>query len=305
MVPSPAEPEPLRELLEEHCRSFEPAQHIARDPIQFPHRYDDPDDIEAVAFLAASLAFGRVSAFAPIIHQLLLGLGPKPATALRDGVSTTMGNKQVRDAVTRGYRWLQEDELRALLFSVGETLCQHGSIEQAFLGGESMADDDTWSALGQLLSTMREQARAHHPRAAERARALAFLFPSARGTAPCKRQHLFLRWMVRSPLDGVDFGLWDTVKPRNLVIPCDVHVARIGHALGIASKKDPSRAVANEITTALREVDPDDPVRFDFALAHLGISGGCRGRRVDAVCNDCNLRTACRWWTGARARPTA
>ncbi|HCP45268.1 MAG TPA: TIGR02757 family protein [Deltaproteobacteria bacterium] len=296
MAPRPTDRPQLRELLVDHQRAFNPAAHIGRDPVQFPHRYTAPEDIEASAFLAASLAFGRVSAFAPIIDDLLRALGPQLATALREGVASPGGRQHVAKAVTRGYRWLQPEELRAMLFAVGEVLHVHGSIEQAFRAGQRQGASDTWQALGYLLETLRGHARQHHPRPIERARALAFLFPSASGTAPCKRQHLFLRWMVRPPKEGVDFGLWTSVHTRSLVIPCDVHIARIAHALGLASKNSASRRVADEITSALREVAPEDPVQFDFALAHLGISGGCRGRRVESVCHDCGLREACRWW---------
>ncbi|HMV65800.1 MAG TPA: DUF2400 family protein, partial [Myxococcota bacterium] len=109
-----------------------------------------------------------------------------------------------------------------------------------------------------------------------------------------KRWHLLLRWMVRPPTEGVDLGLWTTLHPRDLLIPVDTHVGRIARLLGLTARADASWRTAEEITAALRAFDAEDPVRFDFALAHVGISGGCLGHRHPAVCPTCPLSPVCR-----------
>ncbi len=281
----------LAPLLERYYGRFDAAAHIPRDPIQFPHRCARPEDIEAVAFIAASLAFGRVASFGAVLDFLLERLGEHPAEVLREASrGSTPARARVHAAAATKYRWLESAELEALLLAVGSVLAE-GSLEDHFLRFEG----NTWSALEGFLGDLRARAAAAHPAPQERSRALAFLFPSTR-TAACKRQHLFLRWMVRPDREGADFGLWTRVSPASLVMPCDVHTARIGHALGLCSRPKASRRTANELTVALRRIDAEDPVRFDFALCHLGISGGCRGRRIEAICGGCDLREACRWW---------
>jgi adenine-specific DNA glycosylase len=106
--------------------------------------------------------------------------------------------------------------------------------------------------------------------------------------------------MVRRP-DGADLGLWRRVDPARLVVPLDTHVHRIAYWLGLTGRRNPSWRTAVEVTDALREIDPRDPVRFDFALAHLGILGDCPRRPLAAKCAPCPLRPWCRAW---RARPT-
>ena len=274
----------LGPLLERYAARFDAAAHIARDPLQFPHRCADPTDAEAVAFLAASLAFGRVASFSAVLETMLDALGPRPAQRL-----TEADPDLLQRASRRRYRWLAPDELAALLFAIGDALAEHGTLEALYAEG---ARGEAWGDLGRFLADLRRRAEQHHPAPRERARALAFLFPSTAGSAACKRQHLFLRWMVRRT--PPDLGLWSTIDPGALIMPCDVHTARIGHALGLCSRPDPSRRTADELTSSLRALDPEDPVRFDFALCHLGISGGCRGERIEAVCGSCDLRAACR-----------
>jgi endonuclease III len=108
--------------------------------------------------------------------------------------------------------------------------------------------------------------------------------------------------MVRGP-DGVDLGVWRGVPPAALVVPLDTHVHRVARALGLTRRRDASWRTAEEITAGLRRIDPDDPVRFDFALCHLGMSGRCPARRDPARCAECVLAAECRGRARGPARP--
>jgi endonuclease III len=99
--------------------------------------------------------------------------------------------------------------------------------------------------------------------------------------------------MIRGP-DGVDLGLWKGVPASALVVPLDTHVHRVGRALGLTARRDASWRTAEELTASLRRIDPTDPVRYDFALCHLGMSGLCPSRRDPARCAACPLRGSCR-----------
>jgi hypothetical protein len=111
--------------------------------------------------------------------------------------------------------------------------------------------------------------------------------------------------MVRGP-DGVDLGLWRGVPASALLIPLDTHLMRIGGLLGLTARRDASWRTAEELTAGLRAVDPEDPVRFDFTLCHLGMSGACPARRAPERCELCGLVSECRLATAAarsRRRP--
>ena len=101
--------------------------------------------------------------------------------------------------------------------------------------------------------------------------------------------------MVRGP-DGVDFGLWRDVPAAALVVPLDTHVHRIGRFIGLTRRKDLSWKTAEDLTRRLRLLDPADPVRYDFALSHLGISGTCAARKDARRCAGCPLKPICRYW---------
>jgi len=116
--------------------------------------------------------------------------------------------------------------------------------------------------------------------------------PDPRAGSACKRLLLYVRWMVR-PADGVDLGLWP-LDPTRLVIPVDTHIHRIARNLGFTERNDASWRTAEEITGALRHLERSDPVRYDFALCHMGVSRDCPSRRDPAKCRPCVLRPVCK-----------
>ncbi len=132
-------------------------------------------------------------------------------------------------------------------------------------------------------------------------RGLRHLLPDPAGPGASKRWNLYLRWMVRGP-DAVDLGLWHEVPASALVVPLDTHVHRVARALGLTARPDASWRTAEEITAALALLDPQDPVRYDFALCHLGMSGACPARRERARCEACVLGEECLAWARARRR---
>ena len=129
-------------------------------------------------------------------------------------------------------------------------------------------------------------------------RGVTYFFPRPDAGSACKRLNLFLRWMVRR--DAVDLGVWTRLPPSKLVVPLDTHVIRVGRCLGLTRYRSPGWRMASEITESLRHLDPEDPVRFDFSICHLGMMDACgfnRPQRDDR----CPLRGVCRP-TGRRRR---
>src|SRR4029077_6615736 len=131
--------------------------------------------------------------------------------------------------------------------------------------------------------------RAAYPRMPRRP-AVHYFFPRPSAGSACKRLNLFLRWMVRR--DALDLGVWSRVVPSKLIVPLDTHVIRLGRCLRLTRYTSPGWPMAREITAALRRLDPDDPVKFDFALCHLGMMNACGFSRPQAD-GQCPLRGAC------------
>lgn len=262
--------------------------------MEFPHRYSDPRDIETVALLSASLAYGRADLFKPKIASILTALGPRPARAL-SALTVARAAELLNGFV---YRFNLPADLGVLLLGMGALLQRHGSLEASFVAGRTSSWQET---LARFARTVREAAPEKQIiRAMGKTRGLAHLLPSAEAGA-AKRLNLYLRWMVRK--DAIDFGVWKAISPAELLIPLDTHVMRISQWLRLTTRATLSWATAEEVTASLRQLDPQDPVRYDFALCHYGMSGACPARPVKENCRACLLRARC--VIGKKLRPPA
>jgi uncharacterized protein (TIGR02757 family) len=125
-------------------------------------------------------------------------------------------------------------------------------------------------------------------------RGLRHLLPQPEDGGACKRWHLFLRWMVRR--EYPDFGDWPEISPSKLLVPLDTHVANMAHAIRLTTLRSRTARMAVDVTTSLRALDPEDPVKYDFALCHTRMRGDCLDRRDARVCPGCGLRPVCRHW---------
>jgi uncharacterized protein (TIGR02757 family) len=268
--------------------SHDRARALAVDPLRFVHEAA-PADREIVALVSALLAFGNVTAVRASIARVLHRLGPSPAATV-DASSEAELVQRLRDVVHRIYRGA---DLARLLARAGLLRAAHGSLGVAF-AAELARHRDLRLALAAFADALRG------PRPG---RGLAHLVPDPRKGSASKRLLLLLRWMVR-PADGVDLGLWP-VPPSVLLVPVDTHVQRIAWNLRLTDRRDASWRTAEEVTASLRVLCPEDPVRYDFAICHLGVSRDCPSRRDDARCTRCAVRPICRHWTCADGRPRA
>jgi uncharacterized protein (TIGR02757 family) len=196
------------------------------------------------------------------------------------------------------HRWTRGRDIAALLLILRQMLESAGSLEQFFIQGDDPAAPDIRPGLESFCSRARAMdLRPVYGRRVSRPGAHGF-FPLPSGGSACKRLNLFLRWMVRR--DAIDLGVWNRLSPARLIIPLDVHVVRVGQCLGLTRHRTPGWSMAAAITAVLRRVDPHDPVRFDFALCHVGMKGLC-GFRTPEADSRCPLRGVCR--PRARTRP--
>jgi len=240
---------------------------LERDPLGLVR---EARDQETAALLGALLAFGN-------------------ARAIRRSLAAALEAVDAQRPLGRRFRhrWVSGTDVDRLLGQVQGARARHGSLEDLFLAGD---DGDLGHALDRFAGGLRG------PRPT---RGLRFLLPRPLDGSACKRPLLFLRWVVRTR--GDDLGLWRRVDPARLLVPLDTHVHRIAYWLGLTSRKTPSWRTALEVTASLREADPEDPARFDFALAHMGILGDCPRSPLPSKCAPCPLRPWCRAWGGVTA----
>jgi uncharacterized protein (TIGR02757 family) len=289
----------LRPTLERLYASFNYPD-SATDPIHLVRRFDRADDREVVGFCAAALAFGRVASVLQSVERLLAVMGDRPAAYVRRFDPLRAGEK----FQALGHRWTRGPDLAALVWLLRQMIDRSGSIESFFLEGDDQASEDIGPALDSFSSRALslDLDRAYAPRSSagtRRADAAApadrpgvcFFFPRPSGGSGCKRLNLFLRWMVRR--DALDLGVWHRVKPARLIVPLDTHVIRVGRCLRLTRYVSPGWAMACEITAALRRLDPEDPVKYDFALCHLGMMNACGFNRAQ-MDSQCPLRGICR-----------
>jgi len=280
----------LREPLERLARECDYAVRVDRDAIRFPLRYPDPADREIVALLTACLAYGRVDLFSRALEQALRVLGPAPARFVR-------GFEIDRDADAFAgfvYRFNRPRDLVAFCLAARDLLATWGSLEACFMAGYSADDPHVGPALERFTGAfLGADLKRVFPRG-RLSRGYRHLFPRPSTGGPCKRLHLFLRWMVRR--DPPDFGLWRRIPPAKLLIPVDTHVENMSRSIGLTRRRSRTWRMAVEITRRLAALDPADPVKYDFALCHKRMSGDCRDRRDPVVCAPCGLRAVCRHW---------
>lgn len=283
----------VKPALDELLARCDRAAHVKRDPVELVHRYSRPDDQELVGLLASAVAYGRVTLFKPRLAKLLETIGPEPARFAREASEREI----LRTTRDFEYRMTGPGEIAALLYAGGRAQRAHGSLGALVGACFEASDRNLREALDRFVGTLWNVDL--RPFVGQRTvtRRLAHLVASPGGQSACKRLNLYVRWMAR-PADGVDFGLWP-VPASALVIPLDTHVHRIAGFLGLTRRTDLSWRTAEEITARLRHLDPADPVKYDFALSHLGISGDCPSRRDLVLCGRCPLRPICRVWDRA------
>lgn len=278
--------ETLREALEQLYRTFPYAERLADDPLHFVLQESDPADQAVVGLLASGLAYGRLALFRPAIRSVVTHMHTHGGPDV--WVRQFELSREQAFLDTFKYRMTSGRTLGQLFFALRRLLEQHGSLEQAFLSGLLPDHEDIGPALSQFVQAI----YAEVPGGADRS--LRHLLPDPALGSACKRLNLFLRWMVRRQ-EGMDPGPWRSVPRSKLLLPLDTHTVRMSYQLGWISKPEQSWKAAQLATRALRRLDPEDPVKYDFALCYMGISGACPAQREALNCARCKLASHCRF----------
>ncbi len=265
----------VKSLLDELYFKYNNFEYYKNDPIIFPHKYSDERDIEVAGLIASSFAYGKLGSFMVVLDKIFKILGKSPTAFLenfnlkRDKVLFT-GIK---------YRYNSNEDVLMLIYSLSECIKRWGSIKKLFLEGFNRFHNikDGLSFFVRELETFIQGEKFTNPYEIK-------MLPNPERGSACKRLNLFLRWMVRDR--DIDFGIWKEVGKENLIIPLDTHVGKISRCLGLLKKNSNDWLAASELTNSLKKFDPYDPVKYDFALCHIGIDGICNRNR----CNNCKIR---------------
>lgn len=278
--------QPLRASLAHVLASVDRAARMRADPVSFVHRYSDPLDQEIVGLLASSLAFGNVKTIRAKVGEVLDRIGSSPVRASSDLKLLQHSLRGWKHRVFRG------DDVAKLIYGAGELQRAHGSLGALF-SRSWKATGDLREAIAEFVTALRVAGglKKHKTR-----RGPSHLLPDAKSKSAMKRFLLFLRWMVR-PADGVDLGLWSKLVPASaLVIPVDVHIHKLARNIGLTKRRLATWDTAVEITAKLADFDADDPVRFDFALCHMGMLQRCPSRKDEKRCDGCPVKPVCIHW---------
>ena len=250
-------PDEIGKLLDQCVRRYNRPAFIDADPISIPHRFTRLQDIEITGFWAAMLAWGQRKTIINKASELIQLMDGAPHDFIL--------NHQEEDRkpfLQFRHRTFQPTDTLYFLEFFQQYYRQQHSLEDAFarhLRPEEETTERALSGFHELFFSL--------PYAPERTRKH-IATPDRKST--CKRMNMFLRWMVRQDQEGVDFGLWKRIRPAQLLMPLDVHVDRVARRLGLLQRKQTDWRAVLELTERLRRYDPDDPVKYDFALFGLG-----------------------------------
>ena len=231
---------------------------ITADPISVPHQYTLRQDIEIAGFFTAIMSWGQRVTIINKANELMRLMDKSPYDFIKNHQSK---DRNRFDAFK--HRTLQPDDVIYLVEVLQAYFQKKNSLEDAFTDHLQDGDDDTYHVLSGFHSFLFS-----HPWVMERTRKH---ISTPVNKSSCKRLNMYLRWMVRQDDSGVDFGLWKKISPSQLVIPLDLHVGRVARRLGLLSRTLNDWQSAKELTLELKRFDPEDPVKYDFALFGEGV----------------------------------
>jgi len=244
--------------LREHARD--------KDPVGLIYKYSNKEDQEAAAFIASTLSYGKQDTFRPIIARILNQMGDSPVDFI-----TGVRIEDLEDEFNWfQYRFNKPVDIACLILALRGVYENNLTLEKLFQIGYE--DTNSFQAgCSYLTKALRKDWYVHAYAGIHELKGFQYLIPSPQAGSACKRLCMFLRWMIRR--DGIDVGIWTDIPTKDLVIPLDTHVARISKDLGLTNKSGGTWKVAEDITDSLRQLNPEDPLVYDFPICTAGITG--------------------------------
>lgn len=245
----------LKEFLDEKAAQYNHPDFITSDPIQIPHLFSNKEDIEISGFLVATFAWGNRKSIINNGKKLVNLMGNSP-------YDFVMNFNETQEERLQGFvhRTFNSTDLVYFMYALRNIYENHGGLEAVF--AKYAEGDQLQTAIHHFKNVFFELP---HPERTQK-----HLGDPLKKSA-AKRTNMFLRWMVRQDNNGVDFGIWQKLSPSQLSCPLDVHSGNVARKLGLLTRKQNDAQALTELDTALRLLDPLDPVKYDFALFGLGV----------------------------------
>lgn len=245
----------LKDFLDENVLKYNNPAFIESDPVSIPHMFDLKQDIEISGFLAATIAWGNRTTIIKNAVSMMKLMDNSPYDFVLHHKETDL--ERLNGFV---HRTFMEVDLAYFIRSLKNIYLNHGGLESVF--SANISGDSTQPAITQFRKVFFSLP---HP-----ARTCKHISDPSKGSS-AKRINMYLRWMVRNDNRGVDFGLWDKISPGQLSCPLDLHSGNVARKLGLISRSQNDSKALCELDFNLRQLDSDDPVRYDFALFGLGV----------------------------------
>lgn len=283
----------IKSILDGHLKAFDFEERLNNDPVYYPHRYFKSEDIQAAAFIASCLAYGKMSQFFAVIGGVLERLEKYDKRSVYEALLSFDSREGLMDGIN--YRFNKSLDIEIFLEAAGAAFKKHGPpaaiIEKEYRREDANIMPAASAFIKKILSAAEEISLKKH--ATPLQPGVTQLAPDPDKNSTCKRLCMFLRWLTRGP-DKIDFGIIKKIPPSKLIIPLDTHIFRIAGMLGLTGRRDQSLKTAVEITESLKLLDPHDPVKYDFAICHIGISGLCKKGSEGKNCKNCPLDEICK-----------
>ncbi|GHE32667.1 TIGR02757 family protein [Sphingobacterium griseoflavum] len=250
----------IKDFLERKVQEFNKPSFIDSDPICIPHLFSSKQDIEIMGFFAAILAWGQRKTIINKCKELIERFDGVPAQFIQQHQE-----QDLKQLLGFKHRTFNDTDLLYFVAFLRFHYRSFSSLEDAFLLTRPTTHfrmEDALNAFKDYFFSLPE-----HPIRTKKH------ISSPAQKSSCKRLNMFLRWMVRRDIHGVDFGIWTRIAPRDLICPCDVHVDRVARRFGLIVSDKINWKTAVELTNNLKAFDPQDPVKYDFALFGIGVEG--------------------------------
>ncbi len=243
----------LKEFLDEKVALYLQPKFITEDPISIPHSFDKKEDIEISAFLCATIAWGRRPMIMKNGHRMMEIMEQSPYDFVMNA-----GVKEIKNTLNFCHRTFQGIDFQTFILALRNIYQNHQGLESCFSTNKEDMSEGI-SNFKKLFFSIEHSVRTEK-----------HISDPLKGSAS-KRLIMFLRWMVRTNKEGVDFGIWKSLKPKQLSCPLDVHTANVGRKLGLIKRKANDWKTVKELDVHLRSFCPEDPAKYDFALFGLGV----------------------------------
>ena len=250
----------LKDFLDHKAATYEQPHFLKHDPIQIPHLFDKKEDIEIAGFLVASIAWGNRLSIIKSGKRMLELMGNDPYHFVMQHTE-----KDLVPFSTFVHRTFNGGDLCYFIKALKNLYSRHNGLEAAFsnIDKTNRIDQNIHRFCNTFFELVHEKRTEKH------------VADPLKGSA-AKRINMFLRWMVRDSKNGVDFGLWKSLSPAQLSCPLDVHSGNVARNLGLLKRKQNDQKAVEELDRSLRNFDPKDPVKYDYALFGLGVFEGLK-----------------------------